>query len=68
MTVQELDNKKAELLNKAAELSKLKNKLYSNMDIESPMSADEKELNNKIASIYSKINAIVIEKRKLKIA
>jgi hypothetical protein len=38
------------------------------MDIESPMSVDEKELNNKIASIYSEINTIIIEKRKIKIA
>jgi hypothetical protein len=68
MTIQELDNKKAELLNKAAELSQMKNILYSNMDIESPMSVDEKELNNKIASIYSEINTIIIEKRKIKIA
>ena len=66
MTTFELDTKKAELLNKANELTSLKKKLYSNIDIESPMSKEEKELNNKIASIYSQINQIVIEKRKLK--
>jgi hypothetical protein len=51
-----------------AAILEMKNIIYSNMDIESPMSADEKELNNKIASIYSEINTIIIEKRKLKIA
>jgi len=66
MRLLELDTKKAELLNRANELTSIKKKLYSNVSIESPMSAEEKELNSQIANIYSQINSIVIEKRKLK--
>lgn len=42
-----------------------KKKLYSNMDIESPMSNDEKQLDKEIADIFSKINQIVLRKREL---
>ena len=65
MTLLELESAKQTLLNEVKELITLKKQLYSNVDIESPMSTEEKELNNQIANIWSQINSIVIEKRKL---
>ena len=65
MTLLELESAKQTLLNEVQKLVTLKKQLYSNVDIESPMSTEEKELNNQIANIWSQINSIVIEKRKL---
>jgi len=65
MTTTQLDNEKKELLAKVTILSATKKKLYSNMDIETPMSNEEKELNNEIATIFSRINQIVKEKKAL---
>lgn len=62
-TNDELDIKKKELLNKVSGLVSKKKKLYSNIDIESPMSDDEKKLDKEIANIYSEINQIIREKR-----
>ena len=64
MTIQELKTKKSELLKNVALLTQTKKNLYSNVDIESPMTANERELNQKIASIYSEINSIVRQIRK----
>lgn len=66
MTIEQLDQRKELLLKEVEPLVKLKKKLYSNMDITSPMSTEEKDLNNKINSIFSEINSIILEKRKLK--
>lgn len=63
--VDELDNKKAELSKEVEQLIKLKKKLYSNVDIESSMSEDEKELDKKIAGKFSEINDAVREKHKM---
>ena len=65
-TLQKLDSKKNELLSEVEKLKAKKKKLYSNMDIESPMSADEKDLDRQISGLFSEINSIVIKKRSLK--
>jgi hypothetical protein len=65
MTIQEIDAKKTNLLNEVNVLVALKKKMYSNVDIESPMSQHEKELDIQIASIFSEINSLVLQKRKL---
>jgi hypothetical protein len=65
MTTTQLDNEKRELLKKVSVLTNKKKELYSNMDIETPMSNEEKNLNNEIANIFSRINAIVKEKTNL---
>lgn len=62
----ELDNMKNNLINEVNKLQKIKSKIYANVNIESPMSNEERELNNKIAAIWSQINSIVILKRNLK--
>ena len=63
METAELDNKKASLLREFNELSAMKKQLYSNMDIETPMSVEEKALNNKMSAISSEMNSIIREKR-----
>lgn len=60
----DLNNKKALLLTEVNQLTAIKKRLYSDIDIEQPMSKQEKELNSKIAKFYSEINQIIIEKRK----
>lgn len=65
MTLQQLENEKQELLKKANNLSAQYKRLYSKMDIESPMSAEEKAMKNEIASLFGRVNQIVVEKRKL---
>jgi hypothetical protein len=65
MNLQEINNRRQELNNEVEPLVKLKKKLYSNIDISQPMSKEEKELNTKIANIFSELNSLVIEKRKL---
>lgn len=67
MNISELNIRRDELLLKFNELARLKKKLYSNVDISLPMSDAEKALNNKLSSIGSQMNAINIEKRKLKL-
>lgn len=52
-TLFELDIKLSVLQHKATELTSLKKRLYSNVDIESPMSISELELNRDTAHIYS---------------
>lgn len=59
MKPQELRTKKENLLIKFNELSCVKKKLYSNINIESPMSLEEKQLNNELSIIASEINSIV---------
>jgi hypothetical protein len=64
--LKDLDKVKTDLLKKAEVLIAKKKKLYSNVDIESPMSADEKKLDKDIADIFSQINQLVLQKRSLK--
>ena len=64
--IKDLDKVKTDLLKKADVLIAKKKKLYSNVDIESPMSADEKKLDKDIADIFSQINQLVLRKRTLK--
>ena len=66
MTITQLDTEKKELLNEVTALTEKKNSLYSNMDVESPMTQDEKDLNKEIAAIYSRVNQIVKQKNSLK--
>ena len=54
---------KTELIEKVMILTATKKKLYSNMNIETPMNNDEKNLNKEIANIYSRINQIIRENR-----
>ncbi|WP_375559066.1 Eco57I restriction-modification methylase domain-containing protein [Bernardetia sp. OM2101] len=60
-----LDKRKQMLSEKVKSLSAKKKKLYSNMDITSPKSKAEKELEQEISTIYSEINSIVGQKRKI---
>ena len=64
--VQNLDDRKKYLLDKVEGLVAIKKGLYSNIDIQSPVSAEEKKLNDEISSIYSEINSIVSKKRDFK--
>ena len=52
-------NTKAELIKKVNELIAEKKARFSNMDIESPMSEEEKRLTKEIAAVWSEINQIV---------
>ena len=64
--IKDLDKAKNDLLKKIDVLVVKKKKLYSNVDIESPMSADEKKLDKDIADLFSQINSLVLQKRKVK--
>jgi len=64
--VKDLDKVKNDLLKKADILIAKKKKLYSNVDIESPMSTDEKKLNKEIADLFSEIQQLIQQKRSLK--
>ena len=66
MTLSQLQTEKATLLNTVNELVAIKKRLYSNIDIEQPMSKEEKELNAQIASIYSQVNKVVKQIRSCK--
>lgn len=64
--VKDLDKVRNDLIKKVDVLIAKKKKLYSNVDIESPMSADEKQLDKDIQSIFSQIQQIIQQKRKIK--
>jgi hypothetical protein len=64
--IKDLDTVKNDLIKKADVLISKKKKLYSNVDIESPMSADEKKLNKDIADLFSQIQQLILQKRKIK--
>ncbi len=64
--IKDLDKVKTDLLKKVDVLITKKKKLYSNVDIESPMSYDEKQLDKDIQSIFSQIQQIIQQKRKIK--
>lgn len=64
--IKDLDKAKNDLLKKVDILIAKKKKLYSNVDIETPMSSDEKKLDKDIADLFSDINKLVLQKRSLK--
>jgi hypothetical protein len=64
--VKDLDKVRHDLIKKVDVLIAKKKKLYSNVDIESPMSADEKKLDKDIADIFSQIQQLILQKRSLK--
>ena len=64
--IKDLDKVKNDLIKKVDVLIAKKKKLYSNVDIESPMSADEKKLNKEIADLFSEIQQLIQQKRSLK--
>jgi hypothetical protein len=64
--IKDLDTIKNDLIKKADVLIAKKKKLYANVDIESPMSADEKKLNKDIADLFSQIQQLILQKRKIK--
>lgn len=61
--LKDLDKAKTDLLKKVEVLIAKKKKLYSNVDITTPMSADEKKLDKDIADLFSQINTLVLQKR-----
>lgn len=63
--IEKLTNQKNEMLKQFKELSKLKKKLYSKVDITSPMSAAEKELTKKMSSISSEMFQVIREIQKI---
>ena len=65
-TIEQLQQEKRNLMNEVKPLIAKKKKLYSNMDIESAMSNEEKQLSKQISSIFSDINTLQREINKLK--
>ena len=55
--------KKDKLLKEVNKLISVKKELYSNMSIEDSVSNHEKELNKKIALIWSEVNFIIRQER-----
>ena len=64
--IKDLDKVRNDLIKKVDVLIAKKKKLYSNVDIESPMSADEKKLDKDIQNIFSQIQQIIQQKRTIK--
>jgi chaperonin cofactor prefoldin len=64
--IKDLDKIKNDLLKKVSSLVDKKKKLYSNVDITTPMSPEEKKLDKEISDIFSQINKLVAQKRTLK--
>ena len=65
MTIEELRSIKAEFVKKAEELSALYKKLYGKIDISEPMSNEEKQLKEQVNKMWSQVNEIVFEIRKI---
>lgn len=65
--IQVLQNQKNELLQQFNELAKVKKRLYSNIDISSPMSAGEKRLTLELAKMSSEMQKIIREIRSIKL-
>ena len=59
-----METTKEQLIKEVDILISKKKKLYSDIDIESPMSKEEKELNKQIANLFSQIQEIIMNKRK----
>ena len=64
--IKDLDKVRTDLIKQVDVLIAKKKKLYSNVDIESPMSADEKKLDKDIQNIFSQIQQLIQQKRKIK--
>ena len=64
--IKDLDKVRHDLIKKVDVLIAKKKKLYSNVDITTPMSADEKQLDRDIQSIFSQIQDLIQQKRKIK--
>jgi len=64
--IKDLDKVRHDLIKKVDVLIAKKKKLYSNVDITTPMSADEKQLDKDIQSIFSQIQSLIQQKRKIK--
>lgn len=64
--VKDLDKVKNDLIKKVDVLIAKKKKLYSNVDMTTPMSPEEKQLDKDIQSIFSQIQQIILKKRTLK--
>jgi len=64
--VKDLDKVKNDLIKKVEVLIAKKKKLYSNVDMTTPMSPEEKQLDKDIQSIFSQIQQIILKKRTLK--
>jgi hypothetical protein len=64
--IKDLDKVRHDLIKKVDVLITKKKKLYANVDITTPMSADEKQLDKDIQSIFSEIQGIIQQKRKIK--
>jgi hypothetical protein len=64
--IKDLDKVRHDLIKKVDVLIAKKKKLYSNVDIESPMSAEEKQLDKDIQTIFSQIQQLIQQKRKIK--
>lgn len=65
--IKDLDKVKHDLIKKVDVLIIKKKKLYANVDITTPMSADEKQLDKDIQSIFSQIQSLIQQKRKIKV-
>jgi ribosomal protein L17 len=63
--LKKIDDKKEMLKQKVNKLVAFKKQNYGKMDISSPMSKEEKDLDKEIAGIYSEINQLIIEKRNI---
>jgi flagellar hook-associated protein FlgK len=66
MTLDQLSAQKNILLNRVNELTAVKKKLFSNVDIESAMSDLEKSITKEIANSFSQINQLVKQIQQLK--
>lgn len=64
--IKDLDKLRHDLIKKVDVLIAKKKKLYSNVDITTPMSADEKKLDKDIADLFSQIQQIIRQKRTIK--
>jgi len=64
--IKDLDKVRTDLIKKVDVLIAKKKKLYSDVDITTPMSADEKQLDKDIQSIFSQIQQIIQQKRSIK--
>ena len=64
--IKDLDKVRTDLIKKVDVLIVKKKKLYSDVDITTPMSADEKKLDKDIQDIFSQIQQIIQQKRKIK--
>lgn len=63
MNIQQIDSRKNDLLKQAEPLIAIKKRKFGKVDIESPIGPEERQLNSDIATIFSEINQLVLQKR-----